>query len=84
MHTHTCTHISADKLGQVGVPDVIHVGPLKQSHTLLVRLKGLLKVVVLLQEHSKVDNDLGSGYFEVDNAVVHSFSSLQYQVEMLW
>ena len=33
-------------------------------------LEGFLKVAVLLQEESVVDDDLGRGYLEVDDAVV--------------
>ena len=40
-------------------------------------LEGFLKVVLLLQEQSIVDDDLGSGYLEVSDPIVHCLSTLR-------
>lgn len=39
-------------------------------------LEALLKVVVLLQEHGVVDDYLGRGYAQVNDAVVHRLGGL--------
>ena len=39
-------------------------------------LEGFLKVVLLLQEQSIIDDDLGSGYLEVNDPIVHCLSTL--------
>ena len=39
-------------------------------------LEGFLKVVLLLQEQSIVDDDLGSCYLEVNDPIVHCLSTL--------
>ena len=69
--------IAFDELHEIRVPDVIHVRPLKHAHTSLISLKSFLKVVILLQEHAKVDDYLRSGNLKVKNTVIHSFSGLQ-------
>ena len=43
-----------------------------------VYLECLLKVVVLLEEHAIVDDDLGRGYAQVNNAVVDSLARLAH------
>ena len=40
-------------------------------------LEGFLKVVLLLQKQSIVDDDLGSGYLEVNDPIVHCLSTLR-------
>ena len=50
--------ISRQELGQIGVPDIVDVGPLEQRDALLVGLEGLLKVVVFLEEEPVIDDDL--------------------------
>ena len=95
------TYVSLHELGEVGVPNVVDMGPLEQSHPPLIRLsqqsrvknihnctvyinftrrsvhlESFFKVVVLFQEHGKVDDDLRSGYLQVNDPVVHRLGRL--------
>ena len=45
-------------------------------YVLTSHLEGFFKVVLLLQEQSIVDDDLGSGYLEINDPVVHCLSTL--------
>ncbi len=40
---------------------------------LVAHLESLFKIVLLLQEETIVDDDLGSGYLKVNDAIVHCF-----------
>lgn len=44
----------------------------------------VFKVVVLLQEHGIVDDDLRRGNSEVDDAVVHGFGWLKAKGDQNW
>ena len=98
------TYVSLHELGEVGIPDVVDMGPLEQSHTPLVclsqqsrvknncmvyinftrcsaHLESFFKVVVLFQEHGKVDDDLRSGYLQVNDPVIHRLGRLHTYIQ---
>lgn len=52
------TYVALDKLGEVCVPHFEDNRPLEQPNALLVCTKGFLKVVVLLEKQSIVDDNL--------------------------
>lgn len=42
-------------------------------------LKSLLKVLVLLKEHAIVDDDLGRGNTEINDAIIHCLGTLYHK-----
>lgn len=44
-----CALVPLQELGEICVPDVIHIRPLEQCNALLIGFEGLLKVIILLQ-----------------------------------
>jgi hypothetical protein len=73
---YTSTHVSLDKLGQVDVPDLERDWEMEQLDTPLVDLETLLKVLVLLEESSIVDNDLSICDLELHDLVVDCLGRL--------
>ena len=53
MHVAT-TYISVDKLGEIGVPDVIHMGPLEEGHTSLIGLVDDVMAIVMYRRSMRV------------------------------
>ena len=62
--------VTFEELGQISVPDIVYVRPLEQSYALFVSLECLFEIVVLLEEHGVVHDDLRSGDAEVEDPVV--------------
>jgi hypothetical protein len=73
---YTSTHVSLDKLGQVDVPDLESDWEMEQLDTPLVDLETLLKVLVLLEESSIVDDDLSICDLELHDLVVDCLGRL--------
>ena len=69
--------VAFQELGEVGVPDVEHVGPLEHRDALLVGLERFLEVVVLLEEEAVVDDDLRRRDFQLQDSVVHGLGRLE-------
>eukprot|EP00959_Pyramimonas_sp_CCMP1952_P218959 4578437-Pyramimonas_sp.AAC.1 len=62
---------AADEGGEVRLPDVLHVGVLEHRHALLVHLEGVLEELVLPQHVRVVQENLGRGDPELQDALVH-------------
>ena len=71
------TTISGQELREVGVPDVVHVGPLEQRDSLFIGLKSFLEVVILFEEEPIVDDDLRGGNLQVQNPVIDGLGGLE-------
>eukprot|EP00041_Stephanoeca_diplocostata_P033845 m.1129060 g.1129060 ORF g.1129060 m.1129060 type:complete len:669 (+) comp24415_c0_seq8:3651-5657(+) len=69
--------VALDKLDEIDIPDLKHDGPFEQRDATFVGRKRLFKVPVFLQEGAKVENDLGIGNAEFQNAVVDCTARLK-------
>lgn len=58
------THVALNELGQVDVPDLERDGEREEVDSSLVHLETLLEVLLLFEEGSVVDDDLGDNQGE--------------------
>ena len=71
------TYVSLYEFGEVSLPYVTNMRPFEQGHTPLICFESLFKVIVLFKEDTKVDDNLRSGYFQVNDPIIDSFGGLQ-------
>jgi hypothetical protein len=69
--------VTFEKLGEIRIPNIKDVGPPKESNSTLISFESFLKVVVFFQKDGIVHDDLRSGNFQFNDAVIDSFAGFE-------